>query len=81
MAKAYLRIQDMTWPSPEHAGDLEYKLRYSSEYITRGDQLVAASILAAYRELVSMTAERRRRIVRLIREAESHDISRGDNER
>ena len=68
MAKPYLFFGGMTWPNPEHAGDLEWKMRYALEHVTRGEQLTAASILAAYRELVAMPQKKRnQRISQIIK--------------
>lgn len=67
--KPYLFFEGMTWPNPQHAGDLEWKLRYAEKHVTRGEQLTAASILAAYRELVDMPAKRRAKRIAGIRRA------------
>ena len=43
-----LNISDGTqWPDPEGSG-IEWKLRYAPEKLTRGEQLGAAEVLAAY---------------------------------
>ena len=42
---------ETVWPTAEAAGELEWKLRYAPDEMTREDQLVTASCLAAYRYL------------------------------
>lgn len=60
------------WPrtgdsaDPDECG-LEWRLRYAPESITRVDQLHLASIVSAYRELLSCTEKRRRVVVRGMR--------------
>ncbi len=42
---------DSTWPLPdERLGEVEWQLRYGEP--TTGDRMVAASVLAAYREII-----------------------------
>ena len=63
-------FDDMTWPTAGHEnGDREWRLRHAPERVTREDQLYAASVLAAYRELVRCPEAKRRAIVRRLREA------------
>lgn len=68
----YRQVADSTWPlpgdDPEGAG-LEYQLRYYPQTLTRGDQLHLASIVAAYRELLTCTEARRRQVVRELKPA------------
>lgn len=42
---------ETVWPTAEAAGDIEWKLRYAPGEMDRSDQLVAASVCAAYRYL------------------------------
>lgn len=68
--KSFASFDTMCWPLPgERCGDIEWKLRYTPGSLTRADQLVAASILSAYREMVAMPETRRRPILRRLREA------------
>jgi hypothetical protein len=69
----YRKVGDSVWPTPgdtayeDATPGLEWKLRYAPESITREDQLVLASIVAAYRELLSCPARRRAEVVRALR--------------
>jgi hypothetical protein len=67
--KRYVCFDGMTWPNPKASDDLEWRLRYAAESITREDQLVMASFLAAYRGLISMPSRRRNQRVGQIRRA------------
>lgn len=68
--KSFASFDTMCWPLPgERCGDIEWKLRYAPGTLTRADQLVTASILSAYREMVAMPETRRRPILRRLREA------------
>jgi hypothetical protein len=40
----------MAWPNPDDPGEVQWRLRYSTP--TRSDLLFAASVLAAYSQLV-----------------------------
>lgn len=44
----------MTFPNPhdEKVNNIEWKMRYAPETITRGEMLIAASVLSSYRELI-----------------------------
>ena len=60
----------MTWPTAgEACGNLEWRLRHDPKSITLADLVSAASVLAAYRELVVCPDSKRRAIVRRLREA------------
>jgi len=66
------------WPRPGDMPDgdgLEWALRYAPERLTRGDQLHLASIVAAYRELLSCTDQRRREVIRGMRPTLQHNPS------
>lgn len=66
----YVHFDGMCWPFPcVRVGDLEWKLRYSPESLTRADQLVAASVIAAYAEIVFNPIRVRNAIVRQLRQA------------
>ena len=67
---AYAVFDDhgMTWPLPgEQMGNLEWKLRYSK--LSRVEELFAASVVAAYAQLVTGNDETRRLIARGIKQA------------
>lgn len=72
--KSWLRVPGedgsvMTWPNPTDPTELEWRLRYSPESITRGDQLAIASVLSAYGYLIGLDARTRQRRVMQIRRA------------
>ena len=60
----------MAWPNayPE-MGDLENRLRFGEAQ--EGDAMMAATIIAAYRELLTCRAGKRAAIVRALREKRS----------
>jgi len=74
---------DTVWPRPDRAGDIEWRLRYAPDAMTREDQLVAASVLAAYRCLVAHPAGteailRQLRVVRRVwREVRGEEVDDG----
>lgn len=65
----HLHIQDMTWPDPRDPRELEWRLRYAPDTITRRDQLTVASIVHAYNYLIHLDARTRQKRVMQIREA------------
>lgn len=46
-----IRFDGMGWPHPDDAADLEWRLRYTTT-ASREDCLTAASVVAAYRQLI-----------------------------
>lgn len=58
---------ETTWPDPTDPNEVEWRLRHG--HATRADTMVAASGLAAYRELVMATQARRNDVIRQIRAA------------
>lgn len=56
----------MTWPLPDD--DLEWRLRYAPDSLTRQDEMYLASLNSAYRELFTCNREKRERIVRELKE-------------
>ena len=64
-----VHFDGMSWPLPgdDTHQDLEWVMRYAQP--SRSDMLRAASIIAAYRELVTCTERKRRYVVRQIRSA------------
>ena len=68
---SWAAFNDMTWPrAGNYGGDVEWRLRHAREHVTPSDMVVAASILAAYRELVHCPERKRRLVVRALREVE-----------
>lgn len=68
----YLRIgglDGMVWPDPRDPRELEWRLRYAPDSITRADQLALASIVHAYGYLVYLDARTRQKRVMQVREA------------
>ena len=68
MSFAY--FDKMAWPLPDSA--LEQRLRYPGQdgaILNRRTAVHAASVVAAYRELITMPERRRRSIIRNLREA------------
>jgi hypothetical protein len=73
----FRKVGDSTWPTPgdgeaDDEVSLEWVLRYAPERLTRGDQLHLASIVAAYRELLTCTSRRRAEVVRSLRASLQH---------
>ena len=68
--KAVASFDGMTWPlGGERNREIEWRLRNDPEAVSRADQLVAASTLAAYRQLVMLPAKQRAYIIRNLRAA------------
>jgi hypothetical protein len=67
----WTHIDDMTWPMPcEDMNDLSYRLTYADN-ISKQDRLAAASVMAAYRQMIRDPRDQRQRVVRGIRAAMS----------
>lgn len=66
--ESFLYFDGMGWPNPERTAQLEYRLRYGPG-LTRGDQLVAASVMAAYRQLIELPRDSRQEVIKGIRAA------------
>lgn len=68
MTVRYRKLADGTiWPTPgdDPDGGLEWRLRYAPNSLTRPDQLVLASIVSAYRQLLCCPTRRRTEVVRM----------------
>lgn len=63
----YLRFDDMTWPNPNDPGDVEWALRHGTP--TPAQRMVAASMVAAYKQLVKDSQKVRNGKVAGIRQA------------
>lgn len=72
-ARRYEVVENTCWPvnltSTDDQDGLEWKLRYAPDALTRGDQLVLASVVAAYAYLTdpNRTQEEARRSLRRAR--------------
>jgi len=60
-----------TWPTPmDHPdGGLEWRLRYAGSEQLIKDRYLAASVVSAYRELITCPAKRRNEVIRELRKA------------
>lgn len=68
MRSLWLNFGEMAWPAPgERMDEIEHALRYGTP--SRKDVLAAASIIAAYRELVNAPRKKRDHVVRKLRSA------------
>lgn len=67
----YVRIDDMTWPI--HVSDgigvngVEWRIRYMTHLLTKSDLLFAASVMAAYQQMVQDPTIKRNKIVKALR--------------
>ena len=62
----YLKIKDMMWPAPcARMDEIEWRLRYGQP--THVDQMGAASIIAAYRQMVSDPQTKRNMVISELR--------------
>lgn len=70
-----VHFDGMSWPRPgdDTDPDLEWVMRYAQP--SRSDMLRAASIIAAYRELLTCTDRKRRYVIRQIRKAANESAS------
>ena len=50
----YVHFDGMAWPNPEDPLATEWCLRWDPDGMTRNQQLVAASIISAYRQLAML---------------------------
>jgi len=63
----HMKIDDMIWPKPcKKMEELQWRLRYAPQR-GRGDDLLAASIICAYIDLIGKTVKDREYIVRKIK--------------
>ena len=65
--KKYVAFEGMTWPTAEE--ETEWRLRHAPESVTREDQLYAASIISAYRQMIWDPQTKRTRVIRELRAA------------
>lgn len=66
--ETFASFDGMTWPVPGvRLDELNYTLRHGVP--TRSDLLLAASVLSAYRQMVSDPVRKREVVVRRLREA------------
>ena len=63
----WVKVKDTgAWPV-DAAGDLNWELRHGQAPLTRSQRVCAASVLSAYRELISMPLRRRQSVIAAIR--------------
>jgi hypothetical protein len=68
MATSWARFDGMTWPVPgERLDEVEHTLRYGTP--SRSDLLQAASVIAAYSQMLRDPRRHREHVVRNVREA------------
>lgn len=67
MADAYLFFEGMTWPDPTDPLDVEWSLRYGTP--TSAQLRVAASMIAAYKQLVTDSVRSRNAKIAALRTA------------
>ena len=61
-------FDEMTWPAPcEQMGDLAWRLTWADGETTKQDRIMAASIIAAYMQMVSDPAKKRQRVIAELR--------------
>jgi len=65
----YVQIEDMNWPDiGTPTTDIAWKLNHAPDSLTREDQLVAASVICAYRELVNGTQKKRNMVCKALKD-------------
>ena len=64
----YARFDGMCWPCPGPALDrLQDSLRYEKAPPNSSDRMVAASVIAAYKQMIGDTRAKRQRVVTALR--------------
>jgi hypothetical protein len=77
---AFVSFDGMCWPAAgSRASSLEWQLRYQPEALTREDQLVLASVVSAYLQMVRDPEAKRRRVIRKLREARDAEPPEADD--
>lgn len=71
----YLYFDGMAWPNPDDPYEIEWRLRYGEP--TKADRLVAASYIAAYRQLIQDSQRVRSDKIRQIRAALTEEGTNG----
>jgi len=65
----YVQIEDMNWPDiSTDTTDIAWKLNHSPDSLTREDQLVAASVICAYRQIVNDTQKKRNMVCKALKD-------------
>lgn len=71
----YVKVgTDMTFPNPssDRLEDIEWRMRHAKQSVTDGDLVLAASVMAAYREIVlNKTVKNRNAVCSAIKLAET----------
>jgi len=64
----YVKIKDMVFPSVrEDVREIAWKLTHSPKSLTRADELVAASVISAYCQMVSDTQKKRNMVCKALK--------------
>ena len=71
----FANFGEMSWPMPsERLADVESKLRHCPGEASQCDMMLAASVLAAYRELVLCSSRKRAVVISGIRAATDRQL-------
>ena len=63
-SKAYIRFDDMTWPTPEEIlNDLAWKFAHDWDGLTRADHFFAVSVMEAYNQLINLPTKKRNKVI------------------
>lgn len=67
----YVSFDTMTWPLPmdNPDGGLEWRLRYANPEQLVKDRYLAASVVSAYRELLTCPVKQRNKVIAILRRA------------
>lgn len=77
MGSPYASFDGMCWPVPnQRVRDIGWRMRYSNSPLSQEDMLVAASVIAAYAELINCGRAKRESVVAGIRDSQ-HGPQRG----
>lgn len=64
------------WPNPHDPNEIEWKLRYAPDSLTRADMMVAASVMSAYRHVINLDSRTRQlRVMQLRKVAKPSEES------
>lgn len=67
--KSFVSFEGMTWELPgEYMSEVEYALRWGTP--TKQQLLYAASVIAAYRQMIADPEPKRRKVIRALRSAQ-----------
>jgi hypothetical protein len=69
-AHPFRRFDGMVWIDPNKISDLQWRLLFAPESVTREDQLALSSLIMDYRELVKLPRAKREQICAQLRKTE-----------